>query len=184
MEEIEESSYIHYTSEQREAEGTEHRYEIAEKLLSKLPESERTVVTLHYLGEMTAKEISKFLGVSVNTITNRLWRARKRLREDQENLRSGSARRRAVPHQPIREHHATSHRSETDTASSRETAAPVGCFWYRHPPGCLAVRRGPTNTSPDFRDRIVSKRYPNPRLNLLTPLSFSMSIQNPMYGTR
>ncbi|RKU23665.1 hypothetical protein C6499_18050, partial [Candidatus Poribacteria bacterium] len=86
MEEIAESSYIHYTAEQREAEGTEHRYAIAEKLLSKLPESERTVMTLHYLGEMTAKEISKFLGVSVNTITNRLWRARKRLREDQELL--------------------------------------------------------------------------------------------------
>ena len=86
MEEIEESSYTHYTSKQREAEGTEHRYEIAQKLLSKLPESERTVMTLHYLGEMTAKEISKFLGVSVNTITNRLWRARKRLREDQELL--------------------------------------------------------------------------------------------------
>ena len=86
VEEIEESSYIHYTSEQREAEGTKHRYEIAEKLLSKLPESERTVVTLHYLGEMTAKEISEFLGVSVNTITNRLWRARKRLRQDQERF--------------------------------------------------------------------------------------------------
>ena len=86
VEEIEESSYAHYTSEQRETEGTEHRHEIAEKLLSKLPESERTVMTLHYLGEMTAKEISKFLGVSVNTITNRLWRARKRLREDQELL--------------------------------------------------------------------------------------------------
>ena len=86
VEEIEESSYAHYTSEQREAQRTEHRHEIAEKLLSKLPESERTVMTLHYLGEMTAKEISKFLGVSVNTITNRLWRARKRLREDQELL--------------------------------------------------------------------------------------------------
>ncbi len=86
MEEIEESSYIHYAAEQRETEETEHRHEIAEKLLSKLPESERTVMTLHYLGEMTAKEISKFLGVSVNTITNRLWRARKRLREDQELL--------------------------------------------------------------------------------------------------
>ncbi|MDE0684448.1 MAG: sigma-70 family RNA polymerase sigma factor [Candidatus Poribacteria bacterium] len=84
MAEIEESSYTHYAAEQRDAEGTEHRYAIAEKLLSKLPESERTVMTLHYLGEMTAKEISKFLGVSVNTITNRLWRARKRLREDQE----------------------------------------------------------------------------------------------------
>ncbi len=86
MEAIEESAYNHYTSEQREAKGMEHRYEIAQKLLSKLPESERTVMTLHYLGEMTAKEISKFLGVSVNTITNRLWRARKRLREDQELL--------------------------------------------------------------------------------------------------
>ena len=84
VEEIEESSYNHHAAAQREAEGTEHRYEIAEKLLSKLPESERTVMTLHYLGEMTAKEISKFLGVSINTITNRLWRARKRLREDQE----------------------------------------------------------------------------------------------------
>ena len=84
VEEIEKSSYSHYAAEQREAAGTEHRYEIAEKLLSKLPESERTVMTLHYLGEMTAKEISKFLGVSINTITNRLWRARKRLREDQE----------------------------------------------------------------------------------------------------
>ena len=83
-EEIEESSYIHHTVEQRETEDTEHRHEIAKKLLSKLPESERTVMTLHYLGEMTAKEISKFLGVSVNTITNRLWRARKRLREDEE----------------------------------------------------------------------------------------------------
>ena len=86
MEEIEQSSYAHYTSKQRETEDTEHRYEIVQKLLSKLPESERTVMTLHYLGEMTAKEISKFLGVSVNTITNRLWRARKRLREDQELL--------------------------------------------------------------------------------------------------
>ena len=86
MEAIEESAYNHYTSEQRETDGMEHRYEIVQKLLSKLPESERTVMTLHYLGEMTAKEISKFLGVSVNTITNRLWRARKRLREDQELL--------------------------------------------------------------------------------------------------
>ena len=86
VEEIEESSYMHHAAEQRKAESTEQRHEIAQKLLSKLPESERTVMTLHYLGEMTAKEISKFLGVSVNTITNRLWRARKRLREDQERL--------------------------------------------------------------------------------------------------
>jgi len=84
VEEVEEAAYNHYAAEQRETEGAKHRYEIVQKLLSKLPESERTVVTLYYLGEMTAKEISKFLGVSVNTITSRLRRARERLREDQE----------------------------------------------------------------------------------------------------
>ncbi|MYA99291.1 hypothetical protein F4X90_06385, partial [Candidatus Poribacteria bacterium] len=44
----------------------------------------RTVVTLYYLGEMTAKEIGKFLGVSVGTIKSRLRRGRKRLQEDEE----------------------------------------------------------------------------------------------------
>ena len=86
MEEIEESAYNHYAAEQREAEGTKYRHEIAQRLLSKLPESERTVMTLYYLGEMTANEISKFLGVSVNTITSRLRRARERLQQDQERL--------------------------------------------------------------------------------------------------
>ena len=86
MEEIEESAYNHHASEQREAEGAKYRHEIAQRLLSKLPESERTVMTLYYLGEMTAKEISKFLGVSVNTITSRLRRARERLQKDQEFL--------------------------------------------------------------------------------------------------
>lgn len=86
MEEIEESAYNHYAAEQREAEGTKYRYETVQKLLSKLPESERTVVTLYYLGEMTAKEISKFLGVSINTITSRLRRGRERLQKDQELL--------------------------------------------------------------------------------------------------
>ena len=86
MEEIEESAYTHYVAEQREAEGTKYRYEIAQRLLAKLPESERTVMTLYYLGEMTAKEISKFLGVSVNTITSRLRRARERLQQDEEVL--------------------------------------------------------------------------------------------------
>ena len=82
--EIEEFSYACYVSEQRETEALERRYAIVKKLLEKLPESERTVVTLYYLGEMTTKEIGKFLGVSVNTIKSRLRRARKRLLDDQE----------------------------------------------------------------------------------------------------
>ena len=85
-EEIEEVSYTHYASDQRQTEVTEDRHELVKKLLSKLPESERTVVTLYYLGEMTAKEIGKFLGVSVNTIKSRLRRGRKRLQEQQEEL--------------------------------------------------------------------------------------------------
>ncbi|MDE0682830.1 MAG: sigma-70 family RNA polymerase sigma factor, partial [Candidatus Poribacteria bacterium] len=71
-------------SEQRETEAAERRYEMVKELLKKLPESERTVVTLHYLGEMTAKEIGNFLGVSANTIKSRLQRARKRLRSQNE----------------------------------------------------------------------------------------------------
>ena len=85
-EEIEESSYTHYVSEQRQTEITEDRHELVKRLLAKLPESERTVVTLYYLGEMTAKEIGKFLGVSVNTVKSRLRRGRERLQERQEEL--------------------------------------------------------------------------------------------------
>ena len=77
--EIEESDYIHHTLNQREAEAEEHRSEVVKKLLERLPESERTVVTLHFLSEMTTKEIGNFLGVSVNTIKSRLRRGRERL---------------------------------------------------------------------------------------------------------
>ena len=86
VEEIERVSYAHHVAGQRETERTEQHHELVKKLLAKLPESERTVVTLYYLGKMTTKEISKFLGVSVNTITSRLQRARKRLQEQQEAL--------------------------------------------------------------------------------------------------
>ena len=84
--EIEQSSYTHHVSEQRETETTERHHEIVKKLLKRLPESERTVVTLYYLGEMKPKEIGKFLGVSMNTINSRLRRARKRLQEREELL--------------------------------------------------------------------------------------------------
>ena len=57
----------------------EQRRELVKRLLKKLPESERTVVTLYYLAEMSGAEISQFLGVSPNTIRSRLHRARQRL---------------------------------------------------------------------------------------------------------
>ncbi len=86
VKEVEGSAYARYISEKQETEARERRYEIVEQLLARLPESERTVVTLHYLGEMTAREIGKFLGVSVRTIDSRLHRARKRLQEKEELL--------------------------------------------------------------------------------------------------
>ena len=86
MEKIERSSYNRYVLEQREAEATERRHRLVKNLLEKLPESERTVVTLYYLGGMKSKEIGKFLGVSVHTVTSRLHRARKRLAQEEELL--------------------------------------------------------------------------------------------------
>ena len=86
VEEVAKSEYARYVSEQREAEATEHRFEIVNKLLEKLPEGERTTMVLHYLGEMTMKEISRFLGVSVETVKVRLHRARKRLQKEEELL--------------------------------------------------------------------------------------------------
>ena len=83
---IDKLTYERYILEQRETAATEHRHEIVKQLLEKLPESERTVVTLYYLGEMTTREISRFLGVSVNTITSRLQRARERLQTSDERL--------------------------------------------------------------------------------------------------
>ena len=86
-EEIEESSYRHYEDEQREEASVEYRQGRIQNILEKLPESERTVVTLHYLGEMTYKAISEFLGVSPNTVKSRLQRARNRLKQENDTVR-------------------------------------------------------------------------------------------------
>ena len=86
VEEIEEAAYTHHVSEQWETERTKSCHALVKKLLEKLPENERTVVTLYYLDELSTKEIGQFMGVSVNTITSRLHRARKRLQADQEFL--------------------------------------------------------------------------------------------------
>ena len=86
VEEIENASYTRHVTEQQQTVLYQQRHAIVKKLLTKLPESERTIMTLFYLGEMTAKEISKFLGVSVSTIHTRLHRARKRLQAKEETL--------------------------------------------------------------------------------------------------
>ena len=86
-EELEELAYVQYRAEQKDEEVSEQQREIVKRLLQKLPESERTVVTLHYLGEMSCEDISQFLGVSPNTVKSRLHRARKRLKKEEQMVR-------------------------------------------------------------------------------------------------
>ena len=67
--------------------AVETQREVVKKLLAKLKESERTVMSLHYLGEMKIEEISRFLGVSTSTIKSRLRRARNRLQKEETMIR-------------------------------------------------------------------------------------------------
>ena len=87
MNEVNRASYSRYVAQKQEAEADETRREVVKELLQKLPESERTVMTLHYLGEMTIKTISEFLGVSPNTVKSRLSRARNRLKKEEDMIR-------------------------------------------------------------------------------------------------
>ena len=84
---LEKIAYADYVCEQRETAAVEHQRQIVQKLMEKLPESERTVMVLYYLGEMNCGEISKFLGVSPHTVKSRLRRARERLKDEEHIIR-------------------------------------------------------------------------------------------------
>ena len=90
--ELEEVYYTEYKTQEREEERKENQRSVVRKLLSRLKESDRTVVTLHYLAGLSCEEIGEFLGVSTNTVKIRLHRARNRLKGEealiQENLGS------------------------------------------------------------------------------------------------
>ena len=60
--ELEEVYYSEYMSRQREEAANQKRRATVQRLLNKLRESERTVITLHYLAGLTCEEIGKFLG--------------------------------------------------------------------------------------------------------------------------
>ena len=92
LEDIEETmgqrdAYSQHVVEEHAKTTVEAQREVVKKLLAKLKESERTVMMLHYLGEMTVTEISKFLGVSAGTIKSRLQRARHRLQKEETMIR-------------------------------------------------------------------------------------------------
>ena len=80
-------AYSRHVVEERTKSAADSQREVVKKLLAKLKESERTVMALHYLGEMTVEEISRFLGVSASTIKSRLRRARQRLQKEETMIR-------------------------------------------------------------------------------------------------
>ncbi len=83
----EESTYSEYVATENKRSLAETQRIVVKKLLAKLNESERTVMTLHYFGDMSCKEIGAFLGVSANTVKSRLHRAQQRLQKDEGIIR-------------------------------------------------------------------------------------------------
>ena len=81
------ATYSQYVIEENERTSVEAQREVVKKLLAKLPESERTIITLHYFSEMSSAEIGAFLGVSANTIRSRLRRAQQRLQKEETMIR-------------------------------------------------------------------------------------------------
>ncbi len=79
--EIETEAYSRYIATEHARTTAEAQRDLVKKLLAKLKESDREVITLHYFEEMTSSEIGEFLGVSENTVKSRLQRARQRLKQ-------------------------------------------------------------------------------------------------------
>ncbi len=86
-EHIQTSTYSGYVVAENERTTAEAQRDVVKKLLARLQESERTVITLHYFGEMSCTEIGTFLGVSANTIKSRLRRAQQRMKKDEPMIR-------------------------------------------------------------------------------------------------
>ena len=78
---LDETAYSKYVADENTKVRIDVQRKVVHKLLSKLQESERTVMVLHYFSEMTCEEISRFLGVSTSAIKSRLSRARQTSQE-------------------------------------------------------------------------------------------------------
>lgn len=78
---IETEAYSRFVATEHAETFAEARRDLVEKLLAKLKENNRTVVTLHYLEGMSYAEIVNLLGVPENTIRSRLRRARQQLKK-------------------------------------------------------------------------------------------------------
>ncbi|MCE2399469.1 RNA polymerase sigma factor [Candidatus Poribacteria bacterium] len=79
--EIEIEAYSRYVAAEHAQINADAQRDLVKKLLAKLKESDREVITLHYFEEMTSSEIGTYLGVSENTAKSRIRRARQRLKK-------------------------------------------------------------------------------------------------------
>ena len=95
---LERATYSGYVVEENERTSAETQREVVKKLLAKLQESERTIITLYYFSEMSSAEIGEFLGVSANTIRSRLRRAQQRLKEEEPMIREALENFQITPH--------------------------------------------------------------------------------------
>ncbi len=86
-EQLQKEMYSAFVAAENERTTAEAQRDVVKKLLAKLQDSERTIMTLHYFGEMTCTEIGAFLGVSKNTIKSRLRRAQQRLKKEEPMIR-------------------------------------------------------------------------------------------------
>lgn len=78
---IETNTYSRYIASEHAKATAYAQRDLVKKLLEKLKESDREIITLHYFDEMTTAEIGTYLGISENTIKSQLHRARKRLKQ-------------------------------------------------------------------------------------------------------
>ena len=95
---LQKASYSRYVSEENKRTTAEAKREVVKRLLAKLQESDRTVITLHYFGDMSAADIGAFLGVSVNTVKSRLRRAQQRLKKEEPTVRAALEHFQITPH--------------------------------------------------------------------------------------
>ena len=79
--EVETEAYSRYVATEHAKTTAAAQRDLVKRLLTKLKEGDREIITLHYFEEMTSSEIGKRLGVSENTIKSRLHRARQRLKK-------------------------------------------------------------------------------------------------------
>ena len=79
--EVETEAYSRYVATEHAKTTAAAQRDLVKRLLTKLKEGDREVITLHYFEEMTSSEIGTYLGVSENTVKSRLHRARQRLKK-------------------------------------------------------------------------------------------------------